>query len=164
MRIARLPALLLLSVLVISLTIASCIFEPQPEKDKEQVDNPSEPPDDPPPPPPPPPESLLIATASGLSLEAVAKDVIGGLYGPQLQKLLADEVSACVNLLSESSMVSIHRLGDEIRLMRHDRGPGSVTYSDGYLVGNILEGRYGDEARNNLRIFIRSFEDEKRVP
>jgi len=165
MRIPRLPALLLLVVLILSLTVPACFTGPDKgDEEPEQVDNPSEPPDDPPPPPPPPPESSLIAAASGLSLESIASDVLDGLYGPQLQQLLADEVSTCVNLLSESSMVSIHRLGDEIRLMRHDRGPGSVTYSDGYLVWNILEGRYGEEARSNLRIFIRSFDAEKRVP
>ncbi len=153
--------LLLLSLLIISLAVPACIFDPE-DKDPEIVVQPSEPPDPPPPPPPPPPGGLLCSEAQ--SLETIAGDVLKGHYGPQLQRLLADEVSVCVNMMAASGMVSVHLQPDGIRLKRHECDSDRILYSDGYLVKWILDGRYGSKARSNLHDFIRSFETENRIP
>ncbi len=153
--------LLLLSIVVISLTVPACIFDPKKDP-PEIVNQPSEPPDNPPPPPPPPPRAL--GSSSAQALETIAGDVLRGLYGSQLQRLLADEVSACVSMMAASGMVSIHIHPDGTRLKRRESKFDRVLYSDGYLVEWILGGRYGQTARTNLHSFIRSFEDKKLVP
>ncbi len=155
--------LLLLSFVIISLAVPACIFGPDNKKPKkEEVHKPGEPPDDPPPPPPPPPCALGLSGAQ--SLEEIAGDVLKGLYGPQLQQLLADEVSACVNMMAASGMVSVHVHSGGTRLKRHESEIDRILYSDEHLVEWILGGRYGQTARMNLHSFIRSFETENRIP
>jgi len=154
--------LLLLSLLIISLAVPACIFDPE-DKDPEIVVQPSEPPDNPPPPPPPPPPGGLLCSEAQ-SLETIAGDVLKGHYGPQLQRLLADEVSVCVNMMVASGMVSVHLQPDGICLKRHESESDRIFYRDGYLVEWILDGRYGPPARLNLHSFIRSFETENRIP
>ena len=152
--------ILLLLSFFIMLTVPACIFDPK-EDEPEIVDQPSEPSDNPPPPPPPPPGGLPRSEAQ--SLEAIAGDVLKGRYGAQLQRLLADEVSVCVNMMAASGMVSVHLQPCGIRLKLHESESKRILYSDGYLVEWILTGRYGPTARLNLHDFIRSFETENRI-
>ncbi len=160
MKNTKLAFIIFLIFLIFVSILPSC--ETPSEPDEKPVKIPSEPLDKPPPPPPPPPKSSLAPLTSNLrTLESIASDVLRGYYGPELQLLLADEITKCVNKMSDAGMLSAHSKGDRIVLRREGSESQSIMYSDGYLLEWILNGRYGRQAMTNLHSFIRSLENEK---
>ena len=165
MKLCILSRLLLVSAVVIALIAPACIFSP--DKEPEPVNQPTGPPYPPPPPPPPPPDvdgPEPILPPAEQSLERIAGDVLRGCYGLELQRLLADEISLCLNEMSTASMVSISLSSNETSLELLECSSSEIFYDDGYLASWILNGEYGEVARTNLHLFIRSFENRLLVP
>lgn len=98
------------------------------------------------------------------TLETVASDVLKGLYGPELQRILADEISKCVNQMSSAGMLSIHSREDRTVLKLRECETDEIIYSDNYLVEWILSGKYGREAMLNFHSFIKSLENKSTSP
>ena len=162
-----LARLFLLMIVATTLIAPACILGPDGDKDKVPVTQPSEPSDQPPPPPPPPPDidsPVPILPPAEQSLERIAGDVLRGCYGLELQRLLADEISLCLNEMSTAGMVSISLNSDESSLELLESSSSEIFYDDGYLASWILNGEYGEVARTNLHLFIRSFENRLLVP
>ena len=157
MKRRTLIALLLLVTTVLVMAVPACITSPDDKKDK-IIDQPSPPPDNPPPDPPPPPASTDHSPIP--TLEEIAGDVLQGEYGPELQQLLADEVSVCLNMMIESGMISVSSSPDGMELERIETEASTILYSDRYIMEWILDGRYGETATYNLLSFIRSFESK----
>ena len=126
--------------------------------EKVPVEEPSEPPDQPPPDPDPAPTSPDHSPIP--TLEEIAGNVLQGEYGPELQQLLADEVTTCLQMMAESGMISVSQSPEDVELERIETESNEVLYSDRYIVEWILDGRYGETASLNLLSFIRSFESK----
>ena len=154
MKRRTLIVLLLLVTTVVVMAVPACITSP--DEDKDKVSQPSEPPDDPPPDPPPPPASTDHTRIP--TLEEIAGNVLDGDYGPELQQLLADEISTCLNMMIESGMIVALPSHDVIELGRIESESREILYSDRYIVDWILDGRYGEMATSNLLSFVASLE------
>lgn len=170
-RVARMKSksilVFLVVMMVLSIILVGC--DPFPDKDEKEIKidtpGPGEPPDDPPPDPPPPPSQTgRCLAASTVSLESIATGVLRGEYGTELQYLLAKEISVCLNMMAEKKTLSIFVDSDVPRIELIEGNKSSVMYNDIYLVIDILGGAYGQEARLNLHSFIRSFENDKKLP
>ena len=115
---------------------------------------PSEP-EGPPPPPPPPPDtggqSLSsqppTPTAPDRSLAQIARDVLAGNYGPELQSMLADEVSTCLNQMSEEGIIIIVATESEKSVSILLGANGLIMFDMGYIGQKILCGEFGGDVR-----------------
>ena len=124
--------------------------------------DPGEPPDGPPPPPPPPSgagaqSACLQAGAlasSSPSLEQIARDVLSGKYGSALQKMLADEVSTCLNQMSEEGVIAISTEESEKSISIPYGDKGLIMFDMGYIGGEIDRGEFGSDARLAMRRLI----------
>ncbi len=144
-------------VVCLSIVAAGCISNPV--TDKEPIRTPDEPPDGPPPPPPPPPQGSMCLTGYELSLKGLAESVLRGDFGLELQTLLATEISVCLNRMQEEGMVSINFDDTFPNIEVISDRESYILYDYGYLIHAILDGEFGETARSNLHLFIRSFEN-----
>lgn len=111
---------------------------------------PSEP-DPPPPDPPKPPEAGENgASASAepiLTLEQIARDVLLGNYGRELQAMLADEVATCLNQMSLERVIEIGSEESSIIITIPSDKNGSIIFDMTYIAPKILRGDFGSDAR-----------------
>jgi len=140
--------------------ISSCRTDPEEDKVFPYIEpeKKGHEPDEPPPPPQPPPLGVdghgITLNANYLSLEEVARDVLCGKYGNELQLLLADEVSKCVSLLADSGIVSFSGETPVLRCTSFENKRG-ILFDTDYIFRPILKGAYGDEVRNLFNLLMR---------
>jgi len=120
-------------------------------------------PDDPPPPPPPPPPLGTESYGSTLSvnyysLEEVARDVLCGKYGSELQQMLADEVAKCISSLADSNIIE---LSGKISVLSCNsvKDKKGILFDTDYIVTPILKGFYGEEAKAMLKLLMQNDEN-----
>jgi len=115
-----------------------------------------------PPPPPPPPQTSGSQGCVGtsdvrLSLDEISAKVLRGEYGSDLQAILSDEVSRCVSKMIEEGVVSVSVSGKRIDIDVPSDGSRQVMFDGGYVLDEILDGQFGDQARNTVHLFARQF-------
>lgn len=125
-----------------------------PDRPVEPNKQPSEP-EGPPKPPPPPPSpggqngglQQEASNAPAPSVEQIARGVLAGEYGPELQGMLADEVATCLNKMSEENIVTITRAESGQGLVISSTGNCFVMFNIGYLADRIISGEFGSDAQ-----------------
>jgi|GEM_PF-5000236 len=156
---ARILLVAFLLIAILSTLFLSCVKDPGPVVPEQS--EPGEPEDPPPPPPPPPGASAQSSdlqsaalTSSAVSLEQIARDVLCGKYGAVLQKMLADEVSTCLNQMSEEGVIAISSEESEKSITIPYGENGLIMFDIGYIGGKIDRGEFGGDARLAMRRLI----------
>lgn len=151
----RLLMIMLLLIALLSTLYFGCGGQDPVEVEKAE---PGEPPG-PPPPPPPPPDGVARSGAlqladtesSVIAMERIARDVLSGKYGSVLQKILADEVSTCLNQMSEEgAIVILSEESDQDVSIQYGEN-GLIMFDMSYIGGKIARGEFGDDAMLALR-------------
>jgi len=155
MRKIRLLISILLTINFI-ISLYSCerdIVEPKPKKEPtEKKGEPPEPPPDPPPPPENDKKSGTLKMGAG-SLEQIARDVLVGRYGPEIQLLLADEVAQCIQSMAESDIIkiNINPLNRQIEVVSNSR----IYFDMSYIVTDIINGKFGTGTKEVFHYLLR---------
>jgi hypothetical protein len=101
----------LLVVVLVVVFLATSIVLIGCEEEPEKIVAPQPPPPPPPDPPPPPQGSSLARSSMNatpvMMPDLIARNVLNGEYGPELQRLLADEIATCINQMSSEGVVSV---------------------------------------------------------
>jgi len=157
---ARILLVAILLIAILSPLLISCEKD-VPVRPEEKPSEPGEP-DGPPPPPPPPPgagaqsaslqDGTLVSSPS--SLEQIARDVLSGKYGSVLQKMLVDEVSTCLNQMSEEGVIAISSEESEKNITIPYGENGLIMFDMGYIGSKIDRGEFGGDARLAMRRLI----------
>jgi hypothetical protein len=155
-------ALAILHLLTMTVFVTGCgdqreIYRPI---DDPGIDTTGTPPGDPPPDPPPPPGNLSsasgsLASSTAMSLEVIAQKVLEGDYGTVLQRILADEISKCVNQMGEEGVVLITPGDITSNIRINEDSKGQIMFDSSYIADEIISGDYGSEAKEVLSVFIK---------
>ena len=142
----RVKLVVFLLIAILSTLFLSCGKE-NPVEPKSEPSEPEEPPPTPPPPPGVSAQSTSLQAgslaSSPPSLEQIARDVLGGKYGSVLQKMLADEVSTCLNQMSEEGVIVISSEESEKSITIPYGENGLIMFDMGYIGGKIDRGEFG---------------------
>jgi hypothetical protein len=156
---ARTLLVVFLLIAILSALFLSC--DPKGPVEVPDKKDPGEPEDPPPPPPPPPAAGAQSAclqdgtiASSPASLEQIAREVLSGKYGSVLQKMLADEVSTCLNQMSEEGVIDISSEESEKSITIEYGENGLIMFDMGYMGGKIDRGEFGADARLAMRRLI----------
>jgi hypothetical protein len=148
---------LVVTIVVLSLIVVGLLLSC--EDDPDIVKPEPGPPPEPPPDPPPPPQGSGISRYSLNSTpvmipELIARNVLSGEYGPELQRLLADEITVCINQMSREGVVSVVPGESRLTIDVMEGSKGQVLFHPGYIVPAILDGRYGEDVRDALAYLL----------
>jgi hypothetical protein len=90
-----------------------------------------------------------------MSLEVIAQKVLEGDYGTVLQRILADEISKCVNQMGEEGVVLITPGDITSNIRINEDSKGQIMFDSSYIADEIISGDYGSEAKEVLSVFIK---------
>jgi len=167
MKRSFITALAILHLLTMTVFVTGCgegkVVYPK-DADTTGVDTSGTEPDDPPPDPPPPPDgnpsgaSNHLASSTAMPLESIAQKVLAGDYGSVLQRILADEISKCVNQMQEEGVILLNSgdIASNIRI--NEDSKGRIIFNSSYIADEIIKGDYGSQAKKLMSAMIkRSF-------
>jgi len=90
-----------------------------------------------------------------MSLEVIAQKVLEGDYGPVLQRILADEISKCVNQMGEEGVVLLTPGDMTSNIIINKDSKGQIMFNSEYIADEMLSGDFGSQAKEVLSVFIR---------
>ena len=158
-------ALAILHLLTVTVFVSGCTPTKDPvypkDADTTGVDSSGT---EPAPPPPPPPDnntsgaSGCLASSTAMSLEVIAQKVLEGDYGPVLQRILADEISKCINQMGEEEVVLLTPGDITSNIRINEDSKGKIVFDSSYIADEIMSGDYGNQAKELMSVMIkRSF-------
>ncbi len=120
------------------------------DTDTTQTDSTRQPEEPPPPPPQTPSNSLLNNTLKINNFESrlhqIALDALNGKYGIEIQQLLAEEVSRCINEMQNQNILQISLLPDntaQITIIENKSIPLRLSHT----YQKIVQGYYGQSVK-----------------